>query len=153
MMQKVILLIGMSALSCTLLFAQEIKAYKTFGGMRFERDTVVLGINQVMQILKETPAAYSEIRKARTNQSASSLLGFAGVVLAGLPLGTAIAGGDPEWGMAAGGAALIFLSVPFSNAFRKHAGQALYLYNSQPASRIKTEFQFSGNRAALIIRF
>jgi hypothetical protein len=133
--------------------AQEIKAYKTFGGVRFQMDTLTLGLNQVLDIVKENPKAYAELKRAKSNYSAAGVLGFTGAVLIGFPIGTAIAGGDPEWGLAAGGAALILASIPFTTAFRGHTMEALDIYNNKSISRIKPEFQFYGNGARLILRF
>lgn len=134
--------------------AQEIKAYKTFGGVRFEMDTVTLGLNQVLPIVKENPEAYAELKRAKTNYNAAGVLGFSGAILIAFPIGTAIAGGSPEWGLAAGGAALLLASIPFTSAFRSHTMQALDLYNGKnKTSRIKPELRFYGTGARLTIRF
>ena len=47
--------------------AQEITMYKTFGGVRFERDSLVLSPKQVMDILREKPLAFEEFKKAKAN--------------------------------------------------------------------------------------
>lgn len=134
--------------------AQEIKAYKTFGGVRFEMDTVTLGLNQVLTIVKENPEAYAELKRAKTNYNAAGILGFSGAILIAFPIGTAVAGGSPEWGLAAGGAALLLASIPFTTAFRSHTMQALDLYNGKnKTSRIKPELRFYGTGARLTIRF
>jgi len=153
-MKKFILLSLLSICFSLLSEAQEIKAYKTFGGVRFEMDTVTLSLKQVLEIVKVNPEAYAELKRAKSNYSAAGVLGFAGGVLIGIPLGTALAGGNPEWGLAAGGAGLILASIPFTTAFRGHTMQALDLYNNKgQTSRIKPEFQFYGSGARLIIRF
>jgi hypothetical protein len=134
--------------------AQEIKAYKTFGGVRFETDTLTLGLNQVIEILKENPLAYEEIKRAKKNYNAAGVLGFTGAILVVTPLITTIAGGEPEWGLAAGGAALILSSIPFTTAFRGHTMEALDIYNARnKTARLSTEWQFYGTGARLIIRF
>jgi hypothetical protein len=152
-MKKFVLLSLFSICSYQISVAQEIKAYKTFGGVRFEMDTVTLSLKQVLEIVKVNPKAYAELKRAKSNYSAAGVLGFAGGVLIGIPLGTALAGGNPEWGLAAGGAGLILASIPFTTAFRGHTMQALDLYNNKETSRIKPEFQFYGSGARLIIRF
>jgi hypothetical protein len=153
-MKKFILLSLLSICFSLLSEAQEIKAYKTFGGVRFEMDTVTLSLKQVLEIVKVNPEAYAELKRAKSNYSAAGVLGFAGGVLIGIPLGSALAGGNPEWGLAAGGAGLILASIPFTTAFRGHTMQALDLYNNKgQTSRIKPEFQFYGSGARLIIRF
>lgn len=153
-MKKLVLLSLFSIYSYQISVAQEIKAYKTFGGVRFEMDTVTLSLKQVLEIVKVNPKAYAELKRAKSNYSASGVLGFAGGVLIAFPLGTALAGGNPEWGLAAGGAALILASIPFTTAFRGHTMQALDRYNNKDqTSRIKPEFLFYGSGARLIIRF
>ncbi len=132
---------------------QEIKMYKTFGGVRFEMDTLVLSPKQVLEILKEEPLAYDEFKKAKANYSAAGVLGFAGGFLIGFPVGTAIAGGDPEWGLAAGGATLILASIPLHRTFKGRAYNALELYNKKYTSRVEPTFYFYGTQARLVIRF
>lgn len=152
-MKKLALLSFLTFCFYKISLAQEIKAYKTFGGVRFERDTVTLGLNQVLDIVKENSKAYAELKRAKLNYNAAGVFGFTGAVLIGFPVGTAIAGGDPEWGLAAGGAALIIASIPFTSAFRGHTMEALDIYNNKNISRIKPEFQFYGSGARLILRF
>ncbi len=135
--------------------AQQINMYKTFGGVRFERDSLIISIKQVHSLLEEEPEAYRHFKVARTNASVASVLGFAGGLLIGIPVGTAIAGGDPEWGMALGGAALIGISIPFNKAFQRHAESALSLYNQKHTTRIrqKTELYWAGNGVGIRLRF
>jgi|SRR6478609_5827768 len=134
--------------------AQEITMYKTFGGVRFQRDSTVLSVRQVMEILKEKPKAFEEFKKARTNYNIAGVLGFAGGVMIGIPLGTALVGGDPEWAFAAGGAVLILGSIPFNRIFKARALNALDIYNGKEiTSRIKHEFYFTGTGARVVLKF
>lgn len=109
--------------------AQKVTMYKTFGGVRFEYDSTTVSPRQVSEILSIDPVAAAEFRKARTNSGAAGVFGFAGGFLLAFPLGTAVAGGDPEWGLAAGGAALVLASLPFNRAFKLRATTALDHYN------------------------
>ncbi len=153
-MKKIVLLLLLSISVITICLAQKIKVYKTFGGVRFEMDTVTLGLNQLLEIVLENPQAYDELRRAKTNYNTAGVLGFAGGILVGFPVGTAIAGGNPEWGMAAGGAMLLLASIPFSTAFRTHTMESLDLYNNKfKIVRLKPELQFYGTGARLAIRF
>lgn len=153
-MKKIVLLTLLSFCLSHFSLAQEIKAYKTFGGVRFEKDSITLGLNQVLAFVKENQEAYAELKRAKMNSSTAGVLGFAGGILIGFPIGTAIAGGKPEWGMAAGGVGLIVASIPFTTAFRNRTMQALDLYNNKGnTARIKSEFQFYGSGARLIVRF
>lgn len=133
--------------------AGEITLVKTFGGARFEMDTLTLSPQQVMTILKDTPLAYEEFKQAKRNYSTAGVMGFAGGLLIGFPIGTLIAGGDPEWSLAIGGAALLLGSIPLNKAFQRHASNALDLHNKKYSSRISTNFYLSGTGFKLRFRF
>jgi hypothetical protein len=135
--------------------AQDILMYKTFGGVRFERDSLVISPRQVQSILWENAIASEKFRKARLNSSVSAVLGFAGGVLIGIPVGTAIiGGGDPEWGFALGGAALIGVSIPFNRAFKRNAQDALDIHNQKKGARrnFDPEFYWSGTQLGLRLK-
>jgi hypothetical protein len=133
--------------------AQQIKMYKTFGGARFEMGTLVLSPKQVLEILKVEPAAYEEFKRAKVNYNVAGVMGFSGAFLIALPVVSAIAGGDPEWGFVAGGAALILGSIHFNRTFKGLAFNALELYNSKLTTRIQPTLHFYGTQARLVIRF
>ncbi len=134
--------------------AQEITMYKTFGGVRFERDSIVLSTRQVMEILHENPLAFEEFKRAKANSNVASVLGFTGGVLIGLPLGTALIGGEPEWGLAAAGAVFVLGSIPFNRIFKARSLNALDIYNGKEiTSKVKPEFYFGGTDARLVIKF
>ncbi len=132
---------------------QEIKIYKTFGGVRFEMDTLTLSTKQVLNILSVDPVAYDEFKRAKRNDNISGILGFSGAFLIAFPIGTAIAGGEPEWWLVAGGGGLILASIPFNRAFKGHAVNALDLYNKRFAYRLKPDLYFTGTQLKLVLRF
>lgn len=121
---------------------QEINIYKTFGGYRFERDSVSVSPKMVLTFMKSNPQAYAVFKKAKTNLDAAGVLSFAGGVMICFPLGTAIGGGDPEWALAAGGLGLLLVAIPFNAAFKNHALNALDIYNSKLNSSIKVNAKF-----------
>ncbi|MEQ1584392.1 MAG: hypothetical protein ABL895_00825 [Cyclobacteriaceae bacterium] len=133
--------------------AQQLKMYKTFGGARFEMDTLVLSPKQVLEILKVEPAAYEEFKRAKANYNVAGVMGFSGAFLIAFPVVSAISGGDPEWGFAAGGAALILGSIHFNRVFKGRAFHALELYNTKLTTRIQPTLYFYGTQARLVIRF
>jgi hypothetical protein len=153
-MKKLILPFFLALGFCPLL-AQPITMYKTFGNVRFEMDTLTLSFRQVSELLSINPKALQDFKTARTNYNVAGLLGFSGSLLVAIPVITAIAGGQPEWGFAAGGAALILSSIPFSRAFKIRATDALDNYNSQfPKARLqKPEVYFSGRGLGVRVRF
>jgi hypothetical protein len=58
------------------------------------------------------------------------IFGLPGGFLIGWPLGTAAAGGKPNWVLAGIGAGLTVVSMTFSGAYSKHARNAVNLYNN-----------------------
>jgi hypothetical protein len=143
--------------SLTSTFAQKkLSVYKTFGGVVYEMDSLTISSKQVKMILKQNPEAYAEFKIARHKAAISSVLGFTGGLLIGLPLGEAIAGAKPEWIYAGGGAVLLLTSVPFSSSFRGHVVNAIDLYNAHPPTsrgRVKPTLYFYGTGASLVVRF
>ena len=107
-----------------------------------------------MEILHENPVAFEEFKKARANSNVAGVLGFTGGLLIGIPLGTALIGGEPEWALAAAGAVFILGSIPFNRIFKARALNALDIYNEKKiTSRIRPEFYLNGAGARLVIKF
>ena len=139
-------------------FSQNLTMHHTFGGTRFEyhKDTSTFTVSpkQVTDIMRDDPLASAEFKKARSSYSAAGVFGFVGGALIGFPIGTAIAGGEPEWGLAVAGGALIIASIPLSKAFRRHAEGAVDLYNKKhTAFHPRTEFFLSGLGGRVVIKF
>ncbi len=132
--------------------------YHSFGGAEFEytRDTSTFDVSpkEVLQIMKDDPLAFEEFKKARKNYNAAGVLGFVGGTLVIVPVITAIAGGEPEWALAAGGAALLIASVPLHRAFKRHAQGAVDTFNKKHTAFIpRTEYYVFGLGAKVVIKF
>ena len=138
-----------------LAMSQKIEMYKKFGGVRFMQGDTLLSERQVSMILfKDNKVAYQALKKAKKFNAISSILGFTGGALIAIPVVTAISGGTPEWGFAAGGAGLILVSIPFNRIYKSRTLDALDIYNgTQPTSRIKPSLYFTGSRAGILVKF
>jgi len=142
-------------------FAQErLILYSSFGSVHFEyeKDTAVFQVTprQVSQILFDHPQALKEFTRARRSSTWAGIVGFLGAGLVILPAATAVAGGDPEWAYAAGGAALLAGSIPLSLNYRKKAQHALDLFNERrrgASLQPRANFYAMGNGFRLVIRF
>jgi hypothetical protein len=103
------------------------------GGKLYQGSTV-LKPKDVLRIMESVPEAQAAFKKAKSNYDAASVLGFMGGALIGWPLGTALGGGDPQWGLAAGGVAFILAALPLNSGFKKNANIAIDLYNKEGAT-------------------
>lgn len=99
-------------------------------GTIFRQNGKNLTPRQLLDITQSNTEAYKEMKIAKSNYDIGLVFGFAGGFLVGWPLGTAIAGGEPNWTLAGIGAGLILVSIPFSTAYTKHAKNAVNLYNN-----------------------
>jgi hypothetical protein len=103
---------------------------RTFGTV-FQQHGENLTPGKLLEITQSNTEAYNEMKLAKSNYNAGYVIGFAGGALVGWPVGTALAGGDPNWTLAAVGAGLIVVSIPFSSAYIRHAKKAVSIFNSQ----------------------
>lgn len=126
---RTIFLVGL-LLTSARCYSQPIQAHATFGGIRFEMDTLTLTHRQVSELLSIDPEASREFTLARRSNTVSGVLGFTGAVLLAIPVASAILGGDPEWAFAAGGAILIAGSIPFNTSYKRRAIHAVDTYNA-----------------------
>jgi len=156
---RIFLVLLVLALGSRVCAQERLMVYKSFGGLHFEyeKDTAAYQVTpkQVSQILFDYPEAYQEFKTARTHSTWSGILGFVGAGLIIIPTTTAILGGTPEWGMAAGGAALIAGSIPLSISYRRKTLHALEQFNARHSAYLRpvTQLYFCGTGMGLVIRF
>ena len=103
-----------------------VKGFSTF----YTRNNQLLTARDLLEITKPNTAAYKEMRIGKSNKNFATILVLTGGFMIGLPLGAALAGGDPNWPLAAIGSGLFVLSLPFSASYNKHATKAVRLYNA-----------------------
>jgi|JI7StandDraft_1071085.scaffolds.fasta_scaffold01639_8 hypothetical protein len=151
----ILLLTFVITLFCVQAIGQNLRMEKSFWGTKLYNDNQQLRPREVLELMKPDSAAYAEFKKAKSNNDAAQVLGFIGGALIGWPIGTAIGGGDPEWGLAAGGAALILLAIPLGNGFNKHAAKAIEIYNGNKGSARNVSLGIVpyGTGVKLVLRF
>jgi len=146
-------LIGILFLFVNTLKAQEpsrIETKQSFGVI-FLQNGKKLSPRQLLEITKDNPEAYEEMKIAKSNSDIGAIFGAAGGFLVGYSLGSAISGGDPEWTIGGVGAGLILLSIPFTSKYSKHAKLAVEMYNrSLSENRMKkVDFNFGLTRTGI----
>lgn len=118
----------------------------------------VLMPKDLLSITESNTQAYDFMKKAKSNYDAASVFSFAGGFLIGYPIGMAIGGGDPEWAMAAVGAGLSLISIPFIISYHKNAKKAIGIYNkdlpqTQNSRSFSFELQPKVNGVGLVMKF
>lgn len=97
---------------------------------RIETGANKVNSKQALALMEAYPEAYAYMKKANANYVTASVFASLGGGLIGWPIGTAIGGGDPNWGLAAIGGGLVIVALPFHAAFKKNASKAIELYNA-----------------------
>lgn len=115
-------------------YGDTITTRKVLGGHQYFHDGKMINMNKLQSILKTDENAYSIFKPAKSSYSIATVLGVAGGALIGWPLGTAIAGRDPEWIMLGAGAVLAGISIPISIKSGKQIKKAVDAYNQSQNS-------------------
>ena len=79
----------------------------------------------------QIPAAKEEYKKAEVNYYIAYVLSTAGGALIGYPVGTKLAGGNPNWNIAAAGAVILVPAVFFAVDYNKRAKRAVRIINDE----------------------
>jgi hypothetical protein len=107
-------------------------SYKeAFVGYKFTQIGVPVSILEMPGIMKNIPETREYLKKVKINFYAYYVINYTGGFLIGWPVGTAIAGGDANWTMAAIGGGLILLGMPFYIAANNNAIKAVDIFNSK----------------------
>ena len=111
-------------------------------GISFRQNGKNLSARQLINITQSNAEALKEMKIAKSNYGPASVFSFAGGFMVGWSIGTAIGGGQANWGFAGIGVGLIGLSIPFSSAYSKHAKNAVRIYNAglNPTAMNKVDF-------------
>ena len=158
-MKKVLVFIlivyGMSCYSQNTKSKIEIK--KRLGTV-FIQDGKSLIPRDMLKIMKENPAAFSEMQTARGHFTAASIFAYSGGFLIGWSVTPAIYGEKLIWPLAVLGASLVITSIPFNSVYMKHAKNAVGIYNdglktSQLKSNYNVNLVLTGNGAGIRVNF
>ena len=148
-MKNIILSLIFTLVTMTFCNAQKIKMEKVFGGYSYTQNEKPMTMKDLVKTMESNQQAFDLIKKAQSNNTLASIIGFAGGGLIGWPIGTAIGGGDANWTLAGIGAGLVAIAIPISSSANKKAKQAVELYNSALMTtsfyEFKSEFKAIAN--------
>ena len=148
-MKKTILTLTFALATLTFCNAQKIEMEKVFGGYKYTQNGKQMTMGDLVDAMESYQQSYELVKKAQSNNTLASIIGFAGGGLIGWPIGAAIGGGDANWTLAGIGAGLVAIGIPISSSANKKAKQAVELYNSSLNStsfyKFKPEFKIMAN--------
>ena len=117
-------------LSISNLYSQEIQLKKTFFGYKFVQNNETIKMNQVYKSMKSNNQAYKLMKKAKSNNTISGIIGFVGGGMMGWPIGRSFAGEKFNWTLFGIGAGIAAISIPISGKSIKDTKKAIDIYNS-----------------------
>jgi hypothetical protein len=161
MMNKLYTLIILLVLAFSSSYGQTgtpIEVKKVFGGYKYFQGDSRLNMNQLVVAMESNEIAFQQIKKAQSTNTLGMIIAGAGGFMIGWPLGTSIAGGDPNWVLAGIGAGLIVASIPISKKVISHTNMAVETYNNglEKTSfwqRSELDLFMNGNQLGLALKF
>jgi hypothetical protein len=104
-----------------------------FKGNTFYGASKIYSKTEFRKLLSGNEPAIKLFEKGYRHQSNATLLAVLGGLVVLWPIGSAVLGVEnPGWGIAAGGAAMIGISIPIYNGGSKRIKQAVDMYNRAP---------------------
>ncbi len=102
----------------------------SFWGYSFYKGTTKYSMNDMLEEVSPNKTTFALMKNAKNNYVFSQITSFTGGFLVGIPLGRALAGGEPNWALLGIGAGLIAISIPLTINFKKKANEALFRHNT-----------------------
>ncbi|MEM6348286.1 MAG: hypothetical protein AAF927_30680 [Bacteroidota bacterium] len=109
--------------------AQTIEMEKRMGELQFYQDGTLLTTKSLLSVLEVHPEAFALAKKGKRNLYGGVVLGGAGGVLLGVPVGIALSGNEPVWGLLGAGVGLCALAYAFGHRSNKQFKSAVQSYN------------------------
>ena len=139
-------------------FGQEIKIGTNLFGYKFEQNNNRLSWKEVIKKTESNIEANLLIKKAKSQNTISSILAFAGGGLIGIPLGQSISNKDPNWTLAYIGGGIAVIGIPIAIKASKNIRKGVELYNSSlksTTSHFQPEYTIivNGNGIGLAMHF
>lgn len=102
-----------------------------FSGFKFTKGGESISMKAVILDMQDDNDAQAMMKSARSTYTLAQITGGIGGFMIGWPLGTAIAGGEPNWTFAGIGTAIAVASIPIYKSSERKAKSAIDGYNSR----------------------
>ncbi len=97
---------------------------------KFILSGIEMNFNQALEVMKDEHEAHRLMKKAKVNNTFASIFGFAAGFSIGYPLGQALSGGEPEWGLLAVGGVATLIATPFMINTKRYSKKAVRIFNA-----------------------
>jgi hypothetical protein len=117
----------------------------------------ILTRKEFVELLKTNDEAFKKYKSSKASGKISNWLAFIGGYCIGWPIGTAIGGGEPEWGLVAVGGGILVAAIPIAMISNDLFKEAVTIYNNgiskNHQSNKELKIGFTGNGIKLCLRF
>lgn len=140
------------------LLGQEIEMGINLLGYKFEQNSRRLSWKELVNETQTNIEANLLIKKAKSQNTLSNILAFAGGGLIGVPLGQSSTDRKPNWTLAYIGGGITIIGIPIAISASRNAKKGIDLYNSSMNSTsiyFEPEFKIiaNGNGIGLSMKF
>jgi hypothetical protein len=134
-----------------------IEIIKAGVGYKYKFKDQLLTLNSLGELIGQNTDAAAYFNKAKGTSGFTSVLGYAGGFLIGYPIGTALGGGKPMWGLVAVGCGLVAIVIPIASSADRNLLRAVRAYNEgKPVAKVQPydiKLGVNKNGLALAISF
>lgn len=128
-------------LASTVGLAQDLTIDQNFWDYTFQKGEQELSWQELLKETEAYPESYDLIKRAQSQNTLSSIFGFAGGAFVGYPLGQAIADGETNWVLALVGGALITVAIPLSSSSKRNLKDGVSKYNQSHKTSSRKQLQ------------
>ena len=157
MTKKLCFLVVLSFLIFINLSSQTLRDTIIVSGSSFIYRGIPLSADQLLVKMQNSPGAYSEMSIAKLNYDVTTGFIYVASFCTGFPIGQALAGAKPAWGLLGVAAGAVIVAVPFSIVAHYHAKNAVRMYNSNlmrfGLNKLDVNLEFTAASIGLRFRF
>ncbi len=147
MKKTIILIIGIFFINPS--FGQEIEMKLNLLGYKFVQNGQKINWKELVNATESNSEANLLIKKAKSHNTISNILAFAGGGLIGIPIGQSMSDREPNWTLAYIGGGIAVIGIPFTFSALNKANKGVDKYNlslkSASSFEFKPEFEIIAN--------
>ncbi len=111
-------------------YGQEIEMKMNLMGYKFTQSGVKLSWKDLLNETKQYPKSHELIKKAKSQNTISTILALGGGALIGIPIGASVSDDKPNWTLAYIGGGIALIGIPLTISSAKNTKEGIEMYNS-----------------------